>query len=92
MADHDMHTHREYVRETDARTGTSALAFILGGVVAVLVLLAVLFWDNINGTTSIAPADAPSGNVDVTIEAPAPAASDPAPAPGDGDPAPAPAE
>jgi hypothetical protein len=75
---------REYVRETRVENGrgggSSALAFIVGGLLVAVAVLAFLFWDDLGfGTTATAPV----GDVNVTVDndAPAPAADAEAPAP-----------
>ncbi len=79
---------REYVRETHVDTGrrggSSAMAFIVGGLLVAVAVLAFLFWDDLGFGTGTATA--PAGNVDINVEsnasgeatAPAPEAEAPA--------------
>lgn len=91
MADHTSHTDRTYVRETDVPRrsgGMSTLAFIVGGLLALVLVIAFFMWgDGVdNGTRTVVPADTSTSDVNVSVEAGAGAEAD-----GDAAAAPAPA-
>lgn len=64
MSDHNNNTHTYVERETPRRSGSSAgIAFVLGGVVVVVALLAWAFWGD------LVPGEAGDGaDVSVSVE------------------------
>lgn len=90
MANHNSdHTNtvvRDRVERNEVRSGSNvSLAFILGGVVVAILVLAWIFTGGDFGTAG--DGVAPDGDTSISIETPAP--SDTTPAPADSAPAPA---
>lgn len=96
MADHmhSDHTDRTYVRETDrpaARSGNATMAFVVGGLVVLVAIIAFVLWGGADEDVA-APPLADGDNVSVTVEgeeATAPVVDEVAPAPAEESAAPA---
>ncbi|WP_425052732.1 hypothetical protein [Psychromarinibacter sp. S121] len=86
MVDQNFQRDREYIRETDkSGGGMSVMAFIVGGLVVLVGILAFVFWGDVEG--SFGGATTGGGDVSVTVESEASgdaaatdSAADPAPA------------
>ena len=74
MVDQNIQRDREYVRETHTSGGgMSVMAFIVGGLVVLVGILAFVFWGDLDGSFGGAGTST-GGGVAVTVESEAPSA------------------
>ena len=75
MVDQNIQRDREYVRETHTSGGgMSVMAFIVGGLVVLVGILAFVFWGDLDGSFGGAGTSTGGGGVSVTVESEAPSA------------------